>query len=169
MSELKTLPKTHWKKLYNPNYMGAWSINQGQEIILTIESVRFEGVKGMKGRSEDCTVIYWKQDQKPFILNKTNAKSITKSIGSPYIEDWAGHNIKLYVDPNVEAFGDIVEALRVRSSKVTLKKESLTPSHPKWSAAQAALFAKNTTIEAIKKNYAISPQDEKLLTNAEVA
>jgi hypothetical protein len=47
------------------------------------------------------------------ILNKTNCKTITKVYKTPYIEDWANRKIQIYVE-QVKAFGDIVEALRIK-------------------------------------------------------
>ena len=37
---------THWKKLTNPNYLGAYSIENGQDLILTIKYVQEEKVIG---------------------------------------------------------------------------------------------------------------------------
>ena len=31
---------THWKKLSNPNYLGAYSIEDNKDLILTISKVR---------------------------------------------------------------------------------------------------------------------------------
>jgi hypothetical protein len=50
------------------------------------------------------------------ILNKENMKLITKVVGSPYVEQWQGKEIILYV-ANVSAFGSTVEAVRVKWSR----------------------------------------------------
>ncbi|MBQ2443125.1 MAG: hypothetical protein II498_07235, partial [Ruminococcus sp.] len=47
------------------------------------------------------------------ILNSTNMKTITKLFGTPYIEDWSGRRIQIGIE-KVKAFGDVVDALRVR-------------------------------------------------------
>ena len=46
---------THWKKLTNPDYLGAYSIEDGKDLILTIAYVRQEKVIGTDGKKEDCT------------------------------------------------------------------------------------------------------------------
>ena len=79
--------KTHWKKLFNPNYLGSYSLDPGQELILTISEVKTEMVKNTDGKEESCMVCYWKEDEKPMILNKTNAKATAKATGSNYVED----------------------------------------------------------------------------------
>ena len=104
---------THWKKLSNPNYLGAYSIEGGRDLILTISAVRQEEVIGTDGKKEECIVCYWTEQEKPMILNATNAKMIQKLLNTPYIEQWAGHKIQIGSE-KVKAFGDVVEALRVR-------------------------------------------------------
>ncbi|MBQ4187423.1 MAG: hypothetical protein II642_06035 [Firmicutes bacterium] len=107
---------THWKKLTNPDYLGAYSIDDGQDLILTIRKVVQESVTGSDGKKEECIVCYFAEDVKPMILNVTNCKAITKLTGTPFIEEWAGHKIQVGVE-RVKAFGDVVDALRVRKFK----------------------------------------------------
>ena len=104
---------THWKKLTNPDYLGAYALDEGQELILTISYVREETVTGPDGKKEDCTVMHFAEKVKPMILNVTNAKTISKIYETPYIENWAGKKIQIYV-AQVKAFGDLVDALRIR-------------------------------------------------------
>lgn len=104
---------THWKKLTNPDYLGAYALEEGQELVVTIDYVREETVIGPDGKKEDCTVIHFKDKVKPMILNVTNAKTIAKIYSTPYIEEWVGKKIQLYV-AQVKAFGEVVEALRIR-------------------------------------------------------
>ena len=107
------MSKTHWKKMVNMDYLGTYSLDDGKDMTLTIEYVRQEVVTGANGRKEQCMVAHFKDNVKPMILNRTNAKTITKVTGSPYIEDWAGKRITLYAD-TTRFGGDIVECLRVR-------------------------------------------------------
>lgn len=155
--------KTHWKKLTNPNYLGAYSLEPGKDMILTIEKVVREQVEGEGGKKEECTVAYFKEPQKPMILNKTNCKTITKVHGTPYIEDWSGKQIQLYA-ANVKAFGETVEALRIRNIiPKQQQKPELNPQHPKWEGAIKSLQSGNTTIEDIKRVYSLTAQNEKTL------
>lgn len=157
--------KTHWKKLVNPHYIGAYSLEPGQDLIVTIETVVREQVNGPDGKKEECTVAYLKGN-KPFILNSTNSKTIAKVVGSSYIEDWAGKSITLYA-AKIKAFGETVEALRVRpTAPAAPTKPALTPSHAKWNGAIKALKAGNTTIEAIKQSFELLAHDEQALIDA---
>lgn len=103
--------KTHWKKWYNPNYLGAYAFQPGEEKTVTIREIRQELVQNQNGK-EECTVAYFDEDVKPLILNKTNCKSIAKVWGTPYIEDWPGKKITLKVK-KISAFGEMTDAVRV--------------------------------------------------------
>lgn len=105
--------KTHWKKLINPLYIGAYSLNKGEDLTVTIEKVVREIVTGTGGKKEECTVAHLK-GQKPFILNRTNSKMITKIHGTPYIEEWKGKQITLYIATTKVAGEEGVECLRIR-------------------------------------------------------
>ena len=105
--------KTHWKKTMNPNYLGAYALEPNEDLVVEITEVKTESVMNADGRNEECLVAHLK-DQKPLIVNKTNAKVIAKVAGSNYIEDWKGKHIALYIS-NVKAFGELVEAMRVRT------------------------------------------------------
>lgn len=104
---------THWKRLINPDYLGAYSLDPGKDMILTIKQVRREVITGTGGKQEECTVCHWQENEKPMILNRTNCKTISKVCGSPYIEKWAGHRVQIYATTTRLA-GETVECLRIR-------------------------------------------------------
>ena len=150
---------THWKQLVNPDYIGAYSLPSGKDMNITIEKVVRELVTGTAGKKEECTVAHLKNN-KPFILNKTNCKSITKIANTPYIEDWAGLTITIYAAVT-KLKGEDVECLRIREKAP--EKEELTQKHPKWAGALRAIKDGSVTIEQIKANYKLSKESEVLL------
>jgi hypothetical protein len=113
---METKEKTHWKKNFNYDYMGAYSLPEGKDVIVTIKSTKKEMVTGANGKKEECFVVYFLDSEKPMILNRTNCRAIEKLYGSPFIEDWGGKKIQLY-SATVKAFGDTTDALRVRDFK----------------------------------------------------
>jgi len=113
--------RTHWKKLTNPNYIGTYSLPEGQDMVLTIKDVKQEMVVGADGKQEQCVTCYFKEEAKPMIMNKTNLKMIAKLLGSDYIQDWPGHKIQIGSE-KVRAFGTTTEALRVREKLPAEKK-----------------------------------------------
>lgn len=117
------MPKTHWKRLHNPDYLGAYSFDEGKDITVTIKNVANEMIIGADGKKEECMVMYFIENIKPLILNVTNAKTIQKLYKTPYIEEWKGRRIQLYV-ATVKAFGEVTDAVRVRAY---IPKQSVVP------------------------------------------
>lgn len=109
--------KTHYRKMYNPNYLGAYSLEPGQDMILTIKQIKVEQITNCDGRKEDAPVMRFEERGiKPMILNSTNSKTIKKIYKTPYLEDWVGKKIQIYA-ANIKAFGEEMEALRIREYK----------------------------------------------------
>ena len=154
--------KTHFKKLRNPDYLGSWDLADANGVfknrILTIKEVKKEMVHDGKGGKDECVTVLF-HESKPMIMNSTNLKTIHKTLDTPYIEDWEGKKIEITVE-KVKAFGEIHDALRVVKTSL-----ELTPKHAKWNGAKAALKAGTVTIEAIKKQYTLTPENEALLCN----
>ena len=102
----------HWKRLINPDYLGAYSLDPGKDMILTIKEVKAETITGTGGKQEQCPVCHWQEDQKPMILNVTNMKTIAKMYGSD-TDGWAGKRVQIYAT-TTKFGGDMVECLRIR-------------------------------------------------------
>ena len=141
------MSETHYKKLINPDYLGAYSLEPGQDMILTIRSVGKEVITGTGGKQEECIVCRWVEDQKPMILNVTNCKTISKMLKTPYVEKWAGHRIQIYAT-TTKFGGDTVECLRIRKdppedAKVACEEcgQFITPAF-QMSVTQLAAYTK---------------------------
>lgn len=142
---MEQVKKTHWKLLINPDYIGAYSLSGMNEMTVQITKVVREIVVGNGGKKEECSVAYL-QGQKPFILNRTNQKMISKVLGSPYIEDWAGHWITIYPTTTTVA-GEVTECLRVRPTKPVLADIS------KEIEADISALNKCTTLSELQNVY----------------
>jgi len=142
---------THWKQLKNPDYIGAYALQPGEELILTIKSSGLEQVAGTDGKKQDCIVVHFMEAVKPMILNNTNAKTITKIHGTPYMEQWSGKKIQIFAR-RIRAFGEDVDALRIRD--FVPKTTTIDPSK-----AIAAINA-CTTLDQLKKTYTALSKDE---------
>jgi len=152
---------THWKKLVNTDYIGAYSLQNGKDLTVTILSVGREMVTGTGGKKEECTVAKLK-GQKPFIINRTNAKTISQVHGTPYIEEWAGKQITLYV-ATTKVAGEEVECLRVRKQKP--EKETIDINSEKFEQAEQTVKMQAATVEQIKIKYNLTKDAEKRLTD----
>lgn len=141
------MSKTHFKALMRPEYLGAYSLEDGKDIVLTIDFIRVETVTGSDGKKEELPVCHWKEDQKGMILNSTNMKMIAKVLGSNYVEDWSGRQIQIGIE-KVKAFGDLVEALRVRK---------YAPKQKQAAAASSELICEGCG-QVVKAAYSLTPQ-----------
>lgn len=111
--------KTHWKKIVSdPNFIGEADFQEGEEKVLTIARVNAaETVVTAEGKSKKA-VIHWEEPgNKPMILNVARSKNIEKVSGSGYFEDWPGVKVQLYIENGIKAFGELVNAVRVRPFK----------------------------------------------------
>lgn len=111
---MSDVQKTHWKSLTNPNYLGEYSLPNGQDLTVTIDYVKKETVVSTNGKKEEEVVAHLIGGHKPFILNKTNMKQIEKLTGSRFVEDWKGKSIIVYFDPTIKFGKEIVGGLRIR-------------------------------------------------------
>ena len=116
------MEKTHWKKVVSdPNFIGEADFEEGEEKVVTIARVANSvEVQTAEGKSKKA-VVYFSENLKPMILNVARSKAITKVAGSPYFEDWIGVKIQLYIEKNIKAFGDLVNAVRVRATRPIIK------------------------------------------------
>ena len=157
-----TKEKTHWRIFHNPDYIGAYAFQPGERKILTIEKAGLEKVTGQGGKKDDCLVVHFKGGEKPLICNVTNSKAIEKVAGSGYIEDWRGTAIELYTT-EVQAFGDTVEAVRVKPTPPKTTKPELTPSHSAWDKVIAAV-ADGYTRDQVEEKYTVTDKNWEVIS-----
>jgi len=155
------MSKTHWKLLINPDYIGAYALEEGQDLTVTIDWVQQETITGTGGKKEDCTVAHL-VGQKPMILNVSNSKMIAKLYG-PYIEDWAAKPITLYASTTKLA-GETVECLRVRP-KVTVKQPPKI-SAERFSKAIASIKAGEYSTDKLRTNFTLTDAQQRELEEA---
>lgn len=153
--------KTHWKRLINPEFIGAYSLPEGQDLTVVIDFVQLQEITGTGGKKEDCTVAHL-QGEKPMILNITNSKSIAKLYG-PFIEDWAGKRITLFASTTRLA-GETVECLRIRPK--VAERIAKPVSHARLDDAIKAIKNGTYTTDKLRTNHKLSEQQEAKLQAA---
>jgi len=109
--------KTNYKQLVNPPYMGAYSMDTGDnsyfEIPAVIKQIKTEMVPDPTGKVKQCLIGITDQP-KPFIINSTNQKVLQQISKSRYTEDWVGCHIIFYVALNVRTPQGPTDALRIK-------------------------------------------------------
>jgi len=107
---------THWKAAFPTDYFGHQHMPEGNDMIVQIKEVKQEAYEGKRGK-EGKLIAHITAEPEKWILNKTNAKTIEKVLGTGYIEEWAGHKIQLYVTKTSSPEG-LVDCVRVREFPV---------------------------------------------------
>lgn len=160
------MEKTHWKKVFNSDYLGSCDLEDGKDLKAVIKNVVVKKVKNTDGKDQDRNVAYFTDANiKPMVLNATNCKVVKKFAKSPYINDWNNIPVQIYIKDDVRAFGDVTEGLRIRDFQPSLSKLRLNPSSPAWSHAITYLKGSGT-MEEIRKKYDLSESDEEKLKEA---
>ena len=158
--------KTHYRKLKNPDYLGSYDFQPGEERMVTVKDVKNETVKSAEGETT-CTVVHFIEPYKPMILNSTNGKMLNKLFDTPYIEDWRGKSFKLVVK-SIRAFGETVDALRVNNEKIAKQLPPLEIGSKKFAACKERYNADSTVLAQIKQVYSLTPEAEKALTDGTI-
>tara|TARA_R110000868_G_scaffold99064_1_gene272792 strand:- start:3185 stop:3682 length:498 start_codon:yes stop_codon:yes gene_type:complete len=145
---------THFKLLQDKKYLGAHDLIPGQDMIVTIKGAKKESIINTDNKERACLILEFVEGVKPMVINTTNAKIITKILKSAYVEHWAGKRIQLYA-AKVKAFGDMVDALRVREKDLSVPVVT--------SANGLKILSACTTLEQLQKSYlSLTPAEQAL-------
>jgi len=147
---------THWKKLQNPLYLGSYDFQPNEERTVTVKDVKREMVKGQEG-TEEHTIVHFVEAYKPMIMNATNSKMLTNLSGSPYVEKWIGTSFKLVV-VKIKAFGEFIDALRIKSEKVTKLLPELVLDSANFVKVKEAIKSGKFTMEQVESKYKLSTE-----------
>jgi hypothetical protein len=158
------MEKTHYKLATDSPYLGSWDLEDYKDITLTIKEVKQEMTAGLKENSVKNIAYFKEANFKPMILNSGNSKRVKMLTRSPYVQDWKGQAITIFVEEGVAAFGGVHDALRIRPTVTKKVKEKMNSKHDKWDAAKEAVKA-GTTIEGLRKRYDLTDANFKLLQN----
>lgn len=112
----------HWLKGYNSNYLNSSDLPVGKDLVLTVTHTTQELAKTADAKIKNF--LHFKEPGiKPLLLNKENGKIAKKLAGgSNNILDWKNFKVALYIKNNVEAFGERVDAIRIRPMAPVAKK-----------------------------------------------
>ena len=156
--------KTHFRKVFKSDHLGISDLEDllesGKRLIFTIKEAKQEYGIRVAGSLGDYNIIHFEEDIKPLVVNATNGKTLKKITGSPYLEDWKGFQIELYIDEKVSLMKEIVGGVRIKASK---QKDQLTPEHYNWQKAKIQVKENDVSIDQIRKKYIITEENYKLL------
>ena len=120
--------ETHWREFHETDYLGAHDLvaDGVKEVNLKITSAQKQTVKDQNGKNEVCLVCNF-EGSKPMILNATNCKAIEKVASTPFIENWKGTTVSIYILEGIKAFGKVVDGLRIKefAPKIVIPQEEI--------------------------------------------
>lgn len=86
-------------------------------ILVTIKGYEQMNVARDRDEPDMRYVLYFREDYKPMTLNITNGQLIAAITGSRELDDWIGHKIVLFFDPNVSFGSELVGGIRCRAPR----------------------------------------------------
>lgn len=102
----------------------------GQGILVTIKGLTEENM-AMEGAAPEMKwCLHFNEVAKPMTLNSTNAQIVAGIVKSEETDDWVGHRIVLYSDPNISFGGKLVGGIRVRAPRNQPTKPAPAPTPP---------------------------------------
>jgi len=158
--------KTHYRKAFNSPYLSSGDIVG--PTILTVERCELLPDQTKRTRDNFNTITFAEKEirqgekLKPMILNATNSRTMKDLTGSPFIDDWSGTPITVYVDDNVRMMGETVEGLRISKEKPRITKAELLPDTPMWKNAIVA-YQRDGNLDKVKQRVTISKANENAL------
>lgn len=157
--------KTHYRKAFDSPYLSSADIVE--PVILTISRAVLESDKTKKSKDVFNTAYFEERELrpgeklKPMILNATNSKMMKGITGSPFLEDWKGVKVTVFVDKNVRFGKESVEGLRISPAREI--KPKLTPDKSQaWNNAKSA-YKRDGNLSAVLARMEISEPHQKQL------
>lgn len=90
--------------------------------------------------SELRWVVYFTELEKGLVLNSTNAQIIAGFLKSDETDEWRGHKVVLYSDPNISYGGRVTGGIRVRAPKAKPQAIAAAPAVAQPPVNPAAAF-----------------------------
>ena len=106
----------HFELMWPSKYLKAVDL-QGRDVVVEIEKVYVDVLRGTKGEKEKKVLMRFKGKEKAFVCNITNARAIAACWGDE-VNDWLGKRITLFVVQVEGGWGrGMVDAIRVRNER----------------------------------------------------
>jgi hypothetical protein len=103
------------------NYLRSGDVPDNSTLELTMTHVAIEKIG-----DDEKPVLFFAEDKKGLVLNKTNSNNITTLYG-PETENWAGKKVTLFT-AMVDFRGSAVEAIRIKGPETTDDQAQVEPS-----------------------------------------
>lgn len=154
----------HFRAVFDSPYLSSADIFEPATLTIARATQELDKTKKTK---DTFNTVYFQEKEirpgeklKPMILNATNSKMLFKLTGSPFIEDWAGRRIVVYVETGIKFGRDTVDGLRIRPAT---ERKTLTPDQTQaWDNAKAA-FKRDGNLDKVLARVDISDEHQEQL------
>jgi hypothetical protein len=159
------MSKTHFMKFINHDYLGSHDLADGNggyvEVTATFERISNEKLHNGNGELNDCTILHFAECKPIIVRTKKKLRSFEKLFGSPWIEDWVGKQVTLYVTKE-RCFGEMMDVVRWKSP-VPKPKPALDDG--RFQKALAAIAEGKTTADKVRNDFQLTKAQEDALSN----
>jgi hypothetical protein len=83
-------------------------------LIVTVSGIENKNIAKEDQEPEHKWIVYFKEFEKGMVLNSTNIQALARACDSDDTDDWAGHEVVVYVDPSVGYAGKVTGGLRIK-------------------------------------------------------
>jgi hypothetical protein len=144
-------------EVFPSKYLKAEDLDEDVEV--TIKKVVLEELEQKDGTKQQKPVCYFEEGPKGLIVNKTNWSLIAKQHGDES-DNWIGKTVTL-TTVDVDAFGDVVSAIRIKPPRKPVSGGAFPKKPPK----QEHSWRGETVMAVLKAKLAKTPQDAVMLLN----
>ncbi len=119
------MPKLN--EMFPSRWLKASDFEDGDQV-MTISDLKTEKI-GQGRDADDKWVLFFEEDEKGLVLNKTNTNTIAKLHGDD-TDEWIGKQVTLFAT-EVQFQSEMVEAIRIRSKPPRQAKAKTAPAPAK--------------------------------------
>jgi hypothetical protein len=100
-------------EVFESKYLKAADFKKGPRVLTIIES-QMQTLKALDGRQQKKCVLYFENESKALVLNRTNFERVRDITGEEDSDDFPGHKIVGFAD-KTQMGGKTVDCVRVRA------------------------------------------------------
>lgn len=147
---------THWKQLVDTRFLGVYSLPNGEDLTLTIRHAEKKTVTVGSGKSENLMHVWFEEEEKPLICNKTNGTIIEGLYGWAW-EGWIGKRITLYAS-TTKLGRATVPCLRVREKVPASDRPTEPLSEARLTAALDKITRGEFDADTLRARFALTEE-----------
>jgi hypothetical protein len=105
--------KTHYKSFFNSTFLNDGDFDTERDTVCVVSKVIQVEDETRDGK-QVFNAIMLEGYSKPMKAPNEVLKALKKALGSPFVEDWQGKHISIYILKGLRAFGAVHDVPRVR-------------------------------------------------------